>query len=87
MTRDLASRVLKGDHRALGKAISIVEAGGEPCRIFIRELYPHTGRAFTVGIYGSTGTGKSTRGGKSDREFGERGRRVGVCVIQPCNEF
>src|SRR6266849_2766109 len=87
MTGDLASQVLKGDHRALAKAISIVEAGGEPCRILIRDLYPSTGKAFTIGITGPTGTGKSTLVDKTIDEFRKRGRRVGVLAIDPSSAF
>src|SRR6266852_6013826 len=87
MTGDLASQVLKGDHRALAKAISIVEAGGEPCRVLIRELYPHTGKAFTVGITGPTGTGKSTLVDKTIEEFRKRARKVGVLAIDPSSAF
>ncbi len=87
MTGDLASQVLKGDHRALAKAISVVEAGGEPCRVLIRELYPHTGKAFTVGITGPTGTGKSTLVDKTIEEFRKRGKKVGVLAIDPSSAF
>src|SRR5216684_8401014 len=87
MTGDLASQVLKGDHRALAKAISIVEAGGEPCRVLVRELYPHTGKAFTVGITGPTGTGKSTLVDKTIEEFRKRARKVGVLAIDPSSAF
>src|SRR2546427_8863961 len=87
MTGDLVSQVLKGDHRALAKAISVVEAGGEPCRALIRELYPHTGKAFTVGITGPTGTGKSTLVDKTIEEFRKRGKKVGVLAIDPSSAF
>src|SRR5881397_821574 len=87
MTGDLASQVLKGDHRALAKAISIVEAGGEPCRVLIRELYPHTGKAFTIGFTGPTGTGKSSLVDKTIEEFRKRGKKVGVLAIDPSSAF
>lgn len=87
MTGDLASQVLKGDHRALAKAISIVEAGGEPCRSLIRDIYPRTGKAFTIGITGPTGTGKSTLVDKTIEEFRRRGRSVGVLAIDPSSMF
>jgi LAO/AO transport system kinase len=83
----LASRVLKGDHRALAKAISIVEAGGIGRRRLIQELYPRTGRAFTIGITGPTGTGKSTLVDKTIQEFRKRGRKVGVLAIDPSSTY
>jgi len=79
--------VLKGDHRAVAKAISIIEAGGEPSRKLIQELYPHTGNAFTIGVTGPTGTGKSTLVDKMVGEYRERERSVGVLAIDPSSAF
>ena len=87
MARELSSKVLKGDHRAVAKAISLVEAGGEPSRKLIRELYPHTGRAFTIGVTGPTGTGKSTLVDKIIEEYRKRERSVGVLAIDPSSAF
>ena len=87
MVGELASKVLKGDHRALGKAISLVERGGADGRRLIREVYPRTGRAFTIGITGPTGTGKSTLVDKTIEEYRRRGRKVGVLAIDPSSPF
>ena len=74
---------MKGDRKALAKAISIVEDGGPERRKLIRELYPRTGRAFTVGITGPTGTGKSTLVNRTIEEYRKRGKKVGVLAIDP----
>jgi LAO/AO transport system kinase len=87
LVSELASGVLKGDHRALAKAISIVEGAGLARRRLIQELYPRTGRAFTIGITGPTGTGKSTLVDKTIQEFRKRGRKVGVLAIDPSSPF
>ncbi|TMI14969.1 methylmalonyl Co-A mutase-associated GTPase MeaB [Candidatus Bathyarchaeota archaeon] len=87
MARELSSQVLKGDHRAVAKVISIVEAGGEPSRKLIQELYPHTGRAYTIGVTGPTGTGKSTLVDKTIEEYRKRGCSVGVLAIDPSSAF
>jgi LAO/AO transport system kinase len=87
LARDLSSQVLKGDHRAVAKAISIVEAGGAPSQKLIQELYPHTGRAFTIGVTGPTGTGKSTLVDKIIEEYRKRERSVGVLAIDPSSAF
>src|SRR5213080_950000 len=84
---ELASGVLKGDHRSLAKAISIVESAGVARRRLIQELYPRTGKAFTIGITGPTGTGKSTLVDKTIQEFRKRGRKVGVLAIDPSSPF
>jgi len=87
LARGLSSQVLKAEHRAIAKAISIVEAGGEPSRKLIQELYPHTGKAFTIGVTGPTGTGKSTLVDKIVGEYRERERSVGVLAIDPSSAF
>jgi LAO/AO transport system kinase len=87
LARDLVSQVLKADHRALAKAVSIVEAGGEARRKLIQQLYSHTGKAFTIGITGPTGTGKSTLVDKIVQEYRQRGRKVGVLAIDPSSPF
>jgi len=87
LVSELASRVLKGDHQALGRAISLVEDGGEEGRRLIRDLYPRTGKAFTVGITGPTGTGKSTLVDKTIEEYRRRGKSVGVLAIDPSSPY
>ena len=87
MAPNLSSQVLRGDHRAVARAISIVEAGGEPSRKLIQELYPHTGKAFTIGVTGPTGTGKSTLVDKIVGEYREREHSVGVLAIDPSSAF
>ena len=87
MARDLVSQVLKADHRALAKAVSIVEAGGEARRKLMEQIYPHTGRVFTIGITGPTGTGKSTLVDKIVQEYRQRGQKVGVLAIDPSSPF
>lgn len=81
------SQVLNGDHRALAKAISTIEAGGSESRKLIARLYTHTGKAFTVGITGPTGTGKSTLVDKTILEYHRRGKKVGVLAIDPSSAF
>jgi len=49
-----------GDRRALAKLLSLVERGGAPAHEVGRRVYPFGGRAYTVGITGAPGAGKST---------------------------
>jgi len=49
-----------GDLRALARAISTVENHSTGWTNLLKELFPHTGKALTIGITGSPGAGKST---------------------------
>ncbi|MCK4307614.1 hypothetical protein KAW50_05240, partial [candidate division WOR-3 bacterium] len=50
-------KLLKGDKLTLARAISKVEDGNTS---ILREIYPHTGHAYYIGITGPPGAGKST---------------------------
>src|SRR5664280_2553429 len=50
----------KGDQAALARLLSLVERGGEPSRSVAALAYKSPGDAYTVGITGAPGAGKST---------------------------
>src|SRR5215831_16755667 len=84
---ELAGQVFKGDHRALAKAISTIEHGGEPSRRLMKLVYPKTGNAFTIGFTGPTGTGKSSLVNRTIEGYRKRGRKVAVLAIDPSSAF
>jgi GTPase len=83
----LAERLLAGDKRALARAISLVENDDPQGWDLVRELYPHTGRAFMVGFTGPPGVGKSTLMGALTKLERERERTVAVLSIDPSSPF
>src|SRR5688500_7323452 len=56
----LAERLLRGDKRALARAISLVEDDEPEGWEVVREVYPKTGKAAIIGLTGPPGAGKST---------------------------
>src|SRR6185312_10752565 len=56
----LAERVLAGDRRAVARAISLAEDENPGARRVLEILYPHAGKARTLGITGPPGVGKSS---------------------------
>jgi LAO/AO transport system kinase len=56
----LVTGALAGDRASVARLISMVEKGGDSAHAAIARLYPHTGSAYTVGITGAPGAGKST---------------------------
>ena len=86
-TESIVSRALTGDRHAVAKLISIVEAGGPRSRDAIALLHPHTGRAWSVGITGAPGSGKSTLTDKLVTHIRARDERVGVLAVDPTSPF
>jgi LAO/AO transport system kinase len=83
----LVQQVLAGERRALARVISLVENGEPEGHEALRLLYPHTGRAHSVGLTGASGSGKSTLAGALAREFRRRGRSVGIVAVDPTSPF
>jgi LAO/AO transport system kinase len=79
----LTDDVLAGDPRAVARAISMVEDGAAGLEALSAELFPRTGRAFTVGLTGSPGVGKSTIVGELVGAARAQGRSVAVLAIDP----
>ena len=83
----LAAGVRSGDKRALARAITLVENRDPLAYELVRELYPETGRAYTVGITGPPGVGKSTLIGALVRHVRRQERTVGVISVDPSSPF
>jgi len=84
---ELVDAVLRGDARAIARAISMVEDGADGLEELSAGLFAHTGRAYTIGLTGSPGVGKSTLAGELVRAARERDRSVAVLAIDPTSPF
>ena len=87
MTIDYAGEILQGSPRAVARVISWLENENERARPCMGRLYPHTGKAYIVGITGSPGTGKSTLTDKLTRYIREKGLTVGIIAVDPSSPF
>jgi GTPase len=79
--------VKAGDRRAMARAISMVEDGAEGLPELIAGLYPHTGKAYTIGLTGSPGVGKSSLAAELVGAVRARDLRVAVLAIDPTSPF
>lgn len=86
-TNALAERVLKGDRRAVARAISLVENRDPVAEELTRRLFPHTGRAQRVGITGPPGVGKSSLISSLISVVRSKGKTVGVISVDPSSPF
>jgi len=84
---ELVDAAIGGDRGAVARLISLVETGGPEATAAVAALYPSTGTAYTIGVTGAPGAGKSTL---TDRLIGRMrrdGDEVGVLAIDPTSPF
>ena len=89
-TRDpnlLVDAATDGDRAALARLISLVERGGIEARVVGRLTYPKGGQAYTVGITGAPGAGKSTLTNRLIASVRADELDVGVLAIDPSSPF
>ena len=83
MEGSLLKRLRAGDTRAIARAITIMEAGGDVASGLHRQLLPSIGAAVTVGFTGPPGAGKSTLIDAFVAELRKSGRTVAVAAVDP----
>ncbi len=85
--QDLAQKVLKGNRRALAKAITLIESTLDHDRVeahkLMQDILPHTGKALRIGISGIPGVGKSSFIEVLGLELINRGHKVAVLAVDP----
>src|SRR5262249_25000907 len=65
----------------------LIENGDPLSSELVRELYPETGRAYTIGITGPPGVGKSTLIASLIRHVRTHGHSIGVISVDPSSPF
>jgi LAO/AO transport system kinase len=84
---DLLPRVLASEPRAVGRAMRLVDDRGPGHAELLKALWPHTGKAWIVGVTGNPGAGKSTLCDRLIQTYRARGLRVGVVAVDPTSPF
>ena len=83
-TSELLERAAEGERRALGRLLSLVEAGGEPADEIAELVHGRAnGEAPVIGITGAPGTGKSTLVGHLIKEMADSGYQPAVLAVDP----
>jgi LAO/AO transport system kinase len=84
---DLVREMLAGSVRALARVITLVENEDRRAYELMGSLFPHTGKAYIIGITGSPGTGKSTLTDKLAMVLRQRDLTVGIIAVDPSSPF
>jgi len=86
-TKDLSAALLKGDRRALAKAITLVESNHakdqSSAEALVNFALPHAGRALRIGLSGAPGVGKSTFIEAFGTWLTGKGHCVAVLAVDP----
>ncbi|MBN1890145.1 MAG: methylmalonyl Co-A mutase-associated GTPase MeaB [Thermoflexales bacterium] len=83
----LIQDTLAGNRRALARLLSRIEDGGAAAGALLAALYPHTGRAYLLGVTGAPGTGKSTLVAELAKAYRRQGQTVSIVAVDPSSPF
>jgi LAO/AO transport system kinase len=79
--------VLAREPRAVARAMRMVDDRMPGHRELLKALWPHTGRAWVLGVTGNPGAGKSTLVDRLIEAFRSRGQHVGVVAVDPTSPY
>jgi LAO/AO transport system kinase len=79
--------ILRGDVRTGARLMRDLDDRRPDALATLKALYPHTGRAYMVGVTGNPGAGKSTVVDALIAHYRASGERVGVVCVDPTSPF
>ncbi|HET6200396.1 MAG TPA: methylmalonyl Co-A mutase-associated GTPase MeaB [Candidatus Acidoferrales bacterium] len=80
-------QVRAGDVRAVSRAMTEIENRTGDAENLMRQLFPHTGNSYCIGITGAPGTGKSTLVDRMASFYRAQKQTVGVIAVDPSSPF
>ena len=85
--KELFDAATAGDRASLARLLSLIERGGDDARTVGRLSYPKSGSAYTVGLTGAPGAGKSTLTSAVIGHLRSLQLEVAVVAIDPSSPF
>jgi LAO/AO transport system kinase len=83
----LVTRMLAGDRSALAKLMTLVENDDPDTAVVMSLIHDRCGRAYTIGITGPPGAGKSTLVDRLVGKLREAGHSIGILAVDPSSPF
>lgn len=84
---DIIKQIVAGDVRATARLLRDIDDEIPSANEILRELYPHTGKAYVIGLTGSPGVGKSTLVDQLAIRYRKEERTVGILAVDPTSPF
>jgi LAO/AO transport system kinase len=83
----LSKQVLEKEPRAVARVLRLIDDRTPPFSDILRDLFPHTGKAYVVGVTGNPGAGKSTLSDRLIEVYRKQGKTVAVIAVDPTSPF
>jgi LAO/AO transport system kinase len=83
----LVDQMRTGAQRPMARLISMVEREEAAVPAIMQQLYPHLGKAYSIGITGPPGGGKSTLVDRLTAILRQNGLTVGIIAADPTSPF
>jgi LAO/AO transport system kinase len=81
------AKILDGDVRTAARLMRDLDDRRPQALAALKALFPHTGKAYIVGITGNPGAGKSTVVDAMIAHYRGQGEKVGVVAVDPTSPF
>lgn len=83
----LVEEGLKGKKLSVSRMISMVERGHKDAPYVMEKIFPHSGKAYYIGVTGPPGAGKSTTVDRLIAMLCKKNFSIGVIAVDPTSPF